>query len=235
MPFINGLCNRYCTYSWRQCQTRRPILLRYHWTCLYVSGHYLSDTYQLHSFLFCKCTTKKPKPKKTQTNKKPTAVILCLLTSHHTIHSICFCSHPWCKWPHWAIPAFSLSAAGGRHLQKGHGLCLCLWFHSASSTALFHLHTEDIKHLQAEYNSKLHILKCTVMIWASKSMWNTDQAHNEKRKISSHSLLVKHIRCFPFQYSIGTERRTVIQLCLDKYACPSTALCWEAFYCSSVR
>lgn len=89
----------------------------------------------------------------------PTAVIPCLLTSHHTIHSICFCSHPWCKWPHWAIPAFSSSAAGGRHLQKGHELCLCLWLHLAFSTALFHLHTEDIKHLQAKYNSKLHILK----------------------------------------------------------------------------
>lgn len=107
----------------------------------------LSDTYQPHSFLFCKCTTKQ-KPQISPNPMKPVAVIPCL-TSHHTIHSICFCSHPWCKWRHWAIPAFSLSAAGGRHLQKGHELCLCLWFHLASSTALFHLHTEDIIHLQA--------------------------------------------------------------------------------------
>lgn len=155
----------------------------------------------------------------------PTAVIPCLLTSHHTIHSICFCSHPWCKWPHWAIPAFSSSAAGGRHLQKGHELCLCLWFHSASSTALFHLHTEGIKHLQEKYNSKLHILKCTEMIWASKSMGNTDQAHNEQRKINSHSLLIKHVQHFLFQHAIEIEHRPVIWLCLDKYAYSGTALC----------
>lgn len=65
----------------------------------------------------------------------------------------------------------------------------------------------------------LHILKCTVMIWVSKSMWNTDQAH-KKGKINSHSLLINHIQHFPFQHTIGIEHRTVIWLYLDKYACP---------------
>lgn len=41
--------------------------------------------------------TKKPTHQTTNPkipNKNPTAVIQCLLTSRHTIHSICFCSHP---------------------------------------------------------------------------------------------------------------------------------------------
>lgn len=41
--------------------------------------------------------TKKPTHQTTNPkipNKNPTAVIQCLLTSHHTIRSICFCSHP---------------------------------------------------------------------------------------------------------------------------------------------
>lgn len=147
---------------------------------------------------------------------KPVAIIPCL-TSHHTIHSICFCSHPWCKWRHWAIPAFSLSAAGGRHLQKGHELCLCLWFHSASSTALFHLRTEDITHLQAK-----HILKCTVMIWF-QSLCGTQTKPIMRREKPTYTLQkLKHICNFPFQQTIGIEHRSMIWFWLDKCASPST-------------
>lgn len=55
-------------------------------------------------------------------------------------------------------------------------------------------------------------------------MWNTDQAHNEKRKNKSHSFKIKHTGNFPFQQTIGIEHRTMIWFSLDKCARPSTEM-----------
>lgn len=99
-----------------------------------------------------------------------------LLTWHHLIHNRRFCFRLWCKWRHWATPAFSWWAAVERHLRREHGLCLHLWFHSASWAAWFHLHTGDIEPLQAKWTR-----------WSVTDQVSQDMQHEACRSVLLHA------------------------------------------------